>query len=262
MYQADLENESIGRCEYDRRIVIPWLNDVRPLDGLKILEVGCGTGASTVAMAEQGARVTGIDVDVDSLIVARDRCALYGQTADLREANVVSAGQLFKTGDFDLIILFACLEHMTIPERLQSLPVLWGLLDAGGLLAIIETPNRLWFYDSHTSLMPFFNWLPDDLAFAYSRFSQREQFKDDFREMTPAKMLEFLRLGRAASYHDLDVTIGTHRVISSLSSFHGYRYTLRRTLRERRYKALIKALRPDLHDGWLEPQLDLIVAKA
>jgi 2-polyprenyl-3-methyl-5-hydroxy-6-metoxy-1,4-benzoquinol methylase len=261
VYQTDLAAHLTGRVESDRRIIVPWLNAIRALDGLRILEVGCGSGSSTVALAEQGAIVTGIDVETESLIVARDRCRLHGQIADIREVNATEVDQHFKPGEFDLVIIFACLEHMTIPERMQALPLLWDVLRDDGLLAIIETPNRLWFYDHHTALMPFFNWLPDDLAFAYSRFSDRKPFKDRYRQMTPSDMHEFLRQGRGVSYHELDSTLGSYRVVSSLSTFHGYRHTLRRSLRERRYKALIKSIRPDLHDGWFEPWLDLVIAK-
>jgi len=261
VYKADLASHLSGRLAENRRIIVPWLDSLRRLDGRKILEVGCGSGSSTVALAEQGAIITGIDVDAGSLTVARDRCRLYGQTADIREVNATEIDKHFKAGEFDLVILFACLEHMTIPERLQALPLLWGILKDDGLLAIIETPNRLWFYDHHTALMPFFNWLPDDLAFAYSRFSDRKPFKDRYRQMSPEDMHEFLRHGRGASYHELECALGAYRAVSSLSDFHGYRHTLRRSLRERRYKKLLKSIKPDLHDGWFEPWLDIVVAK-
>jgi 2-polyprenyl-3-methyl-5-hydroxy-6-metoxy-1,4-benzoquinol methylase len=263
-YQIDLHDHLTGRLELDRSLVVPWLNAARPLQGLRILEVGCGTGSSTVALAEQGAVVTGIDVDTDALVVARTRCELYRQQADLRETNAVEAARMFQGGHFDLVILFACLEHMTIPERLESLPALWGLLEDGGMLAIVDTPNRLWFFDEHTSWLPFFNWLPDQLAFVCSRFSRREQFRDDFRELTPDSMQQFLRAGRGASYHEFDATIGAAeslRVVSSLSTFRGWRHAIRRPIRARLFKALLKSMRSDLHDGYFEPSLDLIIAK-
>jgi 2-polyprenyl-3-methyl-5-hydroxy-6-metoxy-1,4-benzoquinol methylase len=261
VYQADLTAHLTGRIENDRRTIVPWLNAIRALDGIKILEVGCGSGSSTVALAEQGADVTGIDVDEGSLTVARERCRLHGQTVDIRELNATQIDQHFKASEFDMVILFACLEHMTIPERLQAIPLLWNTLKSDGVLAVIETPNRLWFYDHHTALMPFFNWLPDELAFAYSRFSDRKPFKDRYRQMTPDEMHKFLRHGRGASYHELDCTLDRYRTVSSLSSFQGYRHTLRRSLRERRYKALVQSIRPDLHDGWFEPWLDIAVTK-
>ncbi|HEY6454231.1 MAG TPA: hypothetical protein VIY90_03010, partial [Steroidobacteraceae bacterium] len=56
-YKADLDAHLWGRLQNDRRIIVPWLNAQRRLHGLRILEIGCGTGSSTVALAEQGAQV-------------------------------------------------------------------------------------------------------------------------------------------------------------------------------------------------------------
>jgi 2-polyprenyl-3-methyl-5-hydroxy-6-metoxy-1,4-benzoquinol methylase len=261
-YRADRAAHMTGRLESDRRIVIPWLNATRPLDGLRVLDVGCGTGSSTVALTEQGAIVTAIDIDADALIVAKERCRIYGKSADLHRCNAIEAAQVLPAPQFDLITLFACVEHMTMPERLASLPALWGLLKPGGMLAIMETPNRLWFHDHHTSDLPFFNWLPDDLAYASAKFSQREDLRSTCAgELSAYSTTQFLRLGRGASYHEFDATIGPAKVISSLSTSYGWRHTLRRTWRERRYKALIRSVRPELHDGWFEPWLDIIIAK-
>jgi S-adenosylmethionine-dependent methyltransferase len=260
--QVDFHEHLLARTESDRRLIVPWLDAACRLDGLRILEVRCGTGCSTMALAEQGARVTGIDVDARGLRVARERCQLYGVHADLHELNAIEAAQHFRLGDFDLIIFFACLEHMTVSERMNALPALWKLLPRGAWLAIVETPIRLWYFDFHTSQLPFFNWLPDDVAFAYSKFSGREHFKDEFRVNSPSQMLQFVRKGRGVSYHEFDLAIGTHEVFSSLSEFYGYRHTLLRSMRAHRYKSILKSFRPDLHDGWFEPSLDLLIRRA
>src|ERR1051325_2899198 len=58
----DLQDHLFNRLETNRNMIVPWLDEVRPLQGTSILEIGCGTGASTVALAEQGAEVSGGDV--------------------------------------------------------------------------------------------------------------------------------------------------------------------------------------------------------
>src|SRR5258706_9280042 len=63
----DLENHLFRRLDGDRNTVIPWLDAARPLQNASILEIGCGTGCSTVALCEQGAKVVAIDVDENSL---------------------------------------------------------------------------------------------------------------------------------------------------------------------------------------------------
>jgi 2-polyprenyl-3-methyl-5-hydroxy-6-metoxy-1,4-benzoquinol methylase len=261
VYEHDLNAHLYARLEGDRRFVIPWLNSARPLKGMRVLEIGCGTGSSSVALAEQGAHVTAIDIDAPALEVARERCRTHGVSVDIREAN---AKQLLEFGPMDAVLYFATLEHMVHQERLQSLADAWSLLSAGGLLAIIETPNRLWFFDHHTARLPFYNWLPHDLAIAYSRFSPRENFKNNYRETSFEMMNHFLRRGRGASYHEIDVAIAptqTLDTVSSLTSYFGWRRRIRTNRLARRYKSLLRQIRPDLHEGWFDIDLDVIIRK-
>jgi S-adenosylmethionine-dependent methyltransferase len=171
----------------------------------------------------------------------------------------------FGTNRFDSIIFFASLEHMTLTERLASLRDAWRMLQPGGLLVIIETPNRLWFFDSHTSRLPFFNWLPDKLAFRYSQFSPRENFRELYRQYTPEAAEHFLRRGRGMSFHELEIAIGDVRklkVVSSISSFLGMRYRLKQSAIDREYKRLLGKIYPDIHPGFFDDHLYLILAKS
>jgi 2-polyprenyl-3-methyl-5-hydroxy-6-metoxy-1,4-benzoquinol methylase len=260
-YEHDLNAHLYARLEGDRRFVVPWLNSARALNGMRVLEIGCGTGSSSVALAEQGAHVTALDIDAPALEVARERCRIHGVSVDIREAN---ATQVLGYGPMDAVLYFAALEHMTNAERLQSLGEAWSLLSAGGLLAIIETPNRLWYFDHHTSQLPFYNWLPHDLAIFYSRFSPRENFKDAYLESSANNMSHFLRRGRGASYHEIDVAIAPTQnldTVSSLTSYFGWRRRIRMKRLARNYKALLRQVRPDLHEGWFDIDLDVIIRK-
>ena len=262
-YAQDLRQHLTQRLWQDRRLIVPWLNSMRPLQGSRILEIGCGTGSSTVAMAEQGAEVVGVDIDTDALEVARVRLQAHALKAELVSQNITEfdvAG-----GRFDVAIFFACLEHMTLPERLAGLASVWRGLPKGGLLVVVDTPNRLWFYDPHTSWLPFFHWLPDEIAFQYSKRSPRPLFRDSYREETAEKMLHFRRQGRGVSFHEFDIAIGpveTLRVPSSLSAYRGWRRRLGMSRQERRCQALLRSARPDLHQGWFDPSLDIAIQKA
>ena len=217
-----------------------------------------------MALAEQGARVTGIDIDAGVLAVAKDQCAIYGLEAEFHLLNADAISGAFGPDKFDFIVFFACLEHMTIAERLASLRDAWGMLPLGGLLVIVETPNRLWYYDGHTSVLPFFHWLPDELAFQYSAFSPREGFRESYREHDADANTHFLRRGRGMSFHELDIAIQPvqHlKVVSSLSTFEGLRYRLRRSRLERRYKSILTQVYPGIHEGFLDDTLYLIIQK-
>lgn len=165
---------------------------------------------------------------------------------------------------FDLVIFFASLEHMALNERLTALSQAWKVLVAGGMFIITETPNRLWYLDSHTSLLPFFHWLPDELAFHYSKFSARENFRELYRELTKESELQFLRQGRGVSFHELDVAIRPIqelKVASSLSTFYGMRRKLTRSRLQRRYKSLLMKLCPNIHEAFFDEYLDLAIEK-
>ncbi|HYF40197.1 MAG TPA: class I SAM-dependent methyltransferase [Gemmatimonadales bacterium] len=261
-YEYTLQNKILGRLNWQRRMIVPWLDAAKPLWGSRILEIGCGSGPSTVGLAEQGASVVGIDVDADALDVARERMRIYGLPAEFRLTNGADL-DAFQGEHFDFVIFFATFEHMTIPERLKALRDTWQLLPMGGLLVIVETPNRLWYFDGHTARLPFYHWLPDDLAFEYARFSKRVHFREMYYDISTQREA-FLRRGRGVSFHEFDVAIRpsqTLDVVSSLSTYHGIRYRPQRNLFDRRYRRLLKRIYPGLHDGFYQAALFLIVRK-
>jgi len=263
-YKLDLNAHLYGRLERDRREIIPWLDNATILKNKRILEIGCGTGSSTIALAEQGAKVTGIDIDEGALLVAKERAKVYGVNAEFRVLNAQDISGTFHTTKFDLIIFFACLEHMTITERLSSLRDAWEMLPTDGLLVVVETPNRLWYFDDHTSMLPFFHWLPNELAFAYSKFSSRENFHELYNDYNATSKEHFLRRGRGMSFHEFDIAIGQARnlkVISSLSTFEGIRYKLKKSRLDRQYKSILMSIYPNIHEGFFDGVLYLIVEK-
>jgi S-adenosylmethionine-dependent methyltransferase len=289
--QQELQDHLVLRLRRDREEVIPWLDDNRSLRGSKVLEIGCGTGCSTVALAEQGAEVIGIDVDESALEVAKRRCEIYGLDVEFRLANAVKVGELFRDTRFDFIIFFASLEHMYHKERISAIRATWDMLPSGGLWCIVETPNRLWHTDSHTSRLPFFHWLPDELAFYYSRFSQRPHFREKYDNYDDEQQrLDFLRQGRGLSFHEFALAIGSIEKLNVRSSLathlagraqeawlrqHPWMRKKPAWLRrpswlrrmaptpplDYRYQALLAELYPSIHPGFFDPYLDLILLK-
>lgn len=262
-YQEDLTDHLINRLENDRQRIIPWLAASFPLKGKNILEIGCGTGASTIALAEQGAIVTGVDLDEGAMLVAKDRAKEYNLQIEFEISNATEVHTKFAGKEFDCIIFFATLEHMTHQERMIAVKETWNMLKPGGFWIVIETPNRLWFFDGHTSYLPFFQWLPDDLAILYSKFSPRIEFANEFKLADEDKMLHFLRHGRGMSYHEFDLCMGNSmglNVVSSKVKFEKYEW-LKFPKIERQFKAFLKKAYPGLHDGFYDKSLDLIIKK-
>ena len=253
------------RLHRDRVEMVPWLHGTQSLSGRRVLEVGAGEGVACVAVAEQGASVIGIDIDEPALARAQQLCA--GLDVELHHMNSTDIARFAEAG-IDWVIFWASLEHMTLEERLISLRAAWSLLPCGGLLTIIETPNRLWPFDAHTSQVPFFNWLPDDLAFLYSSRSPRAGFGGTTYADASAQMLDFLRRGRGFSHHEVEVAVGTEAtrsVVSSMQLERRRRQRLRGTgWRLSSHGATERALSrfdPGLHPAWLQPFLYLTLRK-
>ncbi|MEN8121653.1 MAG: class I SAM-dependent methyltransferase [Bacteroidota bacterium] len=262
-YKIDLDDHIINRLENDRARIIPWLNASESLKGKKILEIGCGTGSSTIALAEQGALVTGIDLDEGALKVAEERKNIYGLDIKFHYLNATEVHKKFENEQFDFIIFFATLEHMTHEERMIAMKETWNMLKPGGLWVVLETPNRLWYFDGHTSGLPFFQWLPDDLAIKYSQYSPRNEFAGVYREFNDETMLHFLRRGRGLSYHEFDLCMGDTKkldVRSSKIQFERFQW-LKTSGIEKKFKSFLKMAYPGLHDGFYDKSLDLIIRK-
>ena len=266
--RVDLAAHTDLRLTEFREMLIPWFDAVCGLRDSKILEIGCGTGASTLALAEQGAAVTAVDVDGASMQVAKDRLRLHGCEASFLEANATDVARLLAGQAFDLVIFFATLEHLTHDERLAAMSGTWSMIPPGSHWAVVETPNRLWYFDNHTSHLPFYHWLPDDLALQYSRFSPRTPFNEAFAARYGDESLSFLRHGRGVSYHEFDLAMGDTRdldVVSSLRSWLSAKNSLRRVVsRVRptgRFTAFLRAVGPPIHPGFYERDLYLIIRK-
>jgi 2-polyprenyl-3-methyl-5-hydroxy-6-metoxy-1,4-benzoquinol methylase len=262
--RADCRDHLVERLDRNRSTVIPWLDSIRSLDGLRILEVGAGDGSSTVALAEQGAAVLAVDVNESYLRANEERCHI----ADLRNvtfatANSDSLSSVTKVGDNDMILIFAALEHMTFDERIATLRGAWQLLDPGGLLVITETPNRLWYFDDHTSMVPFFHWLPDEVAWRYAEHTPRKYFNTQFTGGVDP--VAFARWGRGVSFHDFVLALGIPAtqlpVQSSMQEYLNMPRWHPHT-RDGRFLRMIRAIEPQVPKGFFYSYLDIALKKS
>ena len=263
----DFQNHLCRRLSENRHQVIPWLDATRSLDGAAVLEIGCGTGGATVALAEQGARVTAIDIDPGAMAVAEHRCRLHGVEAEFVAANAAQLPASVAGRKFDFILFFASLEHMTHPERLSAMANTWKMLPSGGLWCVIETPNRLWYFDHHTAHLDFFMWLSDELAADYARFSPREDVRQ-LIERADDPVTALRRAGRGVSFHEFDLALGPSadlNVVSSMSLFFRRRDPALRLLwrlsQDYQFERFLSRLCPGLHPGFLQPTLYLVIRK-
>lgn len=263
--QTDLDALSYGRLNRFRKTHIPFLGEKVDLKGKKILEIGCGSGSSSVALSEQGAFITGIDIDEKALSFAKKRAKIYNQNITFIKSNAVNLDKL-KKEDWDIIIYFASLEHMTPIERKKSLSQAFTILKKGAHLCVFGTPNRLWPVDIHTSQLPFYMWLQDDIALEYAKFSSRKEFSEISNNENENINLLY-RWGRGVSFHEFHNSFGKIEPINVVGSLPIFlrKHSLIQKLsykrsREYKYKSALKNYGPkNIHPGFYECYLDIII---
>jgi 2-polyprenyl-6-hydroxyphenyl methylase/3-demethylubiquinone-9 3-methyltransferase len=83
----------------------------------KVLDVGCGGGILSEALAKSGAQVTGIDLSQASLEVARQHAKGQGLSIDYRYESAEEIA-LKNTGRFDAVTCMEMLEHVPEPQKI------------------------------------------------------------------------------------------------------------------------------------------------
>jgi 2-polyprenyl-3-methyl-5-hydroxy-6-metoxy-1,4-benzoquinol methylase len=148
----------------------------RQFAGQRVLDFGCGAGASTMILSRllEGADIYGVELDEKLLRIARARARHYGFP---QERLVLSPnGQTLPAtlGTFDVVVLSAVWEHLLPAERPVVMRQIWSILRPGGRVFINQTPHRFTPVETHTTGLPLINYLPDWLALsAARRFSRR-----------------------------------------------------------------------------------------
>ncbi len=111
---------------------------VAGLDGKSVLDVGCGGGILTEAMATRGAVVTGIDMGETALSVARRHSQGSGLSIAY-ERTTVEATAAARPQAFDVVTCMELLEH--VPSPASVITACARLLRPGGHL-IVATLNK------------------------------------------------------------------------------------------------------------------------
>lgn len=110
---------------------------LRPLAGLKILDVGCGGGLIAEPLCRLGAQVTAIDPGARNIEIARSHAEPQGLAIDYRVATIE---ELAAAGEsFDVVASLEVVEH--VPDVGAFVKSCAETVRPGGLL-ILSTINR------------------------------------------------------------------------------------------------------------------------
>jgi 2-polyprenyl-6-hydroxyphenyl methylase/3-demethylubiquinone-9 3-methyltransferase len=142
-YEAD--DDPIALLRAESRLRNPWVaGTIRARCGegrRRVLDVGCGGGFLSNALAEAGHDVDGIDLAAESLEVAR----AHDRTRSVRYATGDAYALPFPDGAFDAACAMDFLEHVEEPGRV--------IAEAARVLR----PGGLFFF--HTFSRSFVSWL-------------------------------------------------------------------------------------------------------
>lgn len=131
-YQSDLRHNII----FHKKNINALLSQIQP--GMQVLELGCGSGWLTLAMAQRGADATGVDISAQSLEIARDYYAkihsevsgsVIYQVADLNSMTLNSNA-------YDVIVIKGTLHHL--PQAEHLIDQTYQALKQGGLLWVSD----------------------------------------------------------------------------------------------------------------------------
>lgn len=156
------------------------------LKNKRLLDFGCGSGSSTVNLAQMfpDTEILGIELCEESLAIAKLRAKHY-QLENVQFLQSPNGKVLPENiGKFDFILLNAVYEHLLPDERLTILPQLWSLLSDQGMMFFNETPHRYFPIETHTTKLPLINYLPDSLTLVCARqFSNRVKADESWESL-------------------------------------------------------------------------------
>lgn len=115
-----------------------WIDEHAHLAGKRVLDVGCGGGILSEAMARAGAQVSGIDLADKALKVAQLHILESGLSVDYRKVSVEQLADE-QPSTFDVVTCMEVLEH--VPNPASTIAACARLTKPGGHL-FFATINR------------------------------------------------------------------------------------------------------------------------
>ncbi|MGH3635623.1 class I SAM-dependent methyltransferase [Mycobacterium sp.] len=121
-------------------IVTPLRELIEGADALppaSALDVGCGTGGSSIYLAQHGWQVTGVDFVPKALDKARAKARAADATVNFIHADVTHLSQAGISGPFELIVDNGCLHGMSAHDRDLYLREITAAAAPGARLSIV-----------------------------------------------------------------------------------------------------------------------------
>jgi SAM-dependent methyltransferase len=115
------------------------LDALGPVDGLQVLELGCGEGDLSLELLRRGARLTALDISPASVDLTAQRAARYREGAEMRTVVAPVEATGLEDGAFDRIAGKWILHHVDLAGAAREIH---RLLRPGGHAAFFENQDR------------------------------------------------------------------------------------------------------------------------
>lgn len=117
---------------------LEWINNIAPLAGKRVIDVGCGGGILAESMAKRKAQVTGIDLSEKALKVADLHSLESGVEMRYEKISAEDMAER-EAGSFDVVTCMEMLEH--VPDPSSIVRACMKLAKPGGKI-FFSTINR------------------------------------------------------------------------------------------------------------------------
>jgi len=186
----------------------------------RVLDAGCGSGRLTVALAQAGAEVTGVDTNASQLEVARGRAAAAGVELTLLEASFEALP--FADASFDAVV--SRLAVMASDDAVATLRELARVLEPGGRLVTVlwaSPGENPWFGKPREAIAAVLGRERAAFARAFGKLGDPEAAAAAHREagladVAAVRLYELRAAPDAAAYwHELSAENGHFRRVAA-----------------------------------------------
>jgi magnesium-protoporphyrin O-methyltransferase len=166
--------------EQMRETLLAWLP--RDLDGVRILDAGCGTGVMATMLAQRGAEVVAIDLSPTLVAHARERAAAAGgRQPDFRVGDMLDAS----LGAFDHLVAMDSLIHYRAPDIVAALARLAPRIGSSMLFTVAPRTPLLTLMHAAGRLFPRGDRAPAIEPLAEARLRKLIHDEARLRDFTP-----------------------------------------------------------------------------
>lgn len=197
-YYGEINSEDSHEATRTR---IHWM--CREATGERMLDIGCSQGITSILLAREGFRVTGIDLEEESIRFAKEELAKESKPVRSKvDFRLMDITQWKERAVFDTVLLGEVLEHFAHPEKL--LVQIHRLLHEKGTLVVTVPYGYHPFHDHKQTfyagklamcLLPYFEVLKLEVHHKYLCCAARRRWEvNPYISPAPSEMKTWMEL--------------------------------------------------------------------